>query len=69
MKYVNKPATSVNVSELSEALKNHANQCFLITSFCFLPESSFICNNLQSATKEPDVVDNLFANKVENGCK
>lgn len=78
-KEVNKPpATPVNVAEMSKALKKHPNRCFvnyLITGLIhgffaglsFLPKVSHVCNNLQSALKEPEVVDTLLAKEIEKG--
>lgn len=75
---MNKPATLVNVPELGKALKKHPNRCFvnylitgLINGFLaglsFLPKTSHICNNRQSALKEPEIVDKLLAKEVEKG--
>ena len=63
---------------MSKALKKHPNPCFvnyLITGLIhgffaglsYLPKVSHVCNNLQSALKEPDVVDKLLAKEIEKG--
>lgn len=36
-------------------------------SLASLPSSTYICNNLQSAIKEPDIVDSLLAKEVAKG--
>lgn len=64
--------------ELSKALKKHPNRCFvfyllmgLINGFLVdlshLPDFSFSYPNLQSARKEPQVVDELLAKEVNKG--
>lgn len=31
-----------------------------------LPDATFVCNNLQSALSEPDIVDSLLAKEVDS---
>lgn len=65
------PSMIVNVPALSKALRNHPNRCFvnyLITGLvqgflgglCWLPKTTHVCKNYQSALKEPEVVDKLL---------
>ena len=75
---MNKATTPVKVPELKKALAKHPDRCFvfyllsgLIHGFfaglCTLPAKTFVCRNLQSALKEPDVVDTLLAREIEKG--
>ena len=68
----------MNVPELRKALAKHPDLCFvfyllsgLIHGFfaglCSLPSKIHVCRNLQSAFKEPEVVDKLLAREVEKG--
>ncbi len=63
-----KPSTPVNVAELGKALKKHPNCCFVnylltglvqgfMAGLLWLPKVSHTCSNLQSALKEPEIVD------------
>ena len=72
------PSTPVNVPALSKALSNHPNKCFVnylitglvqgfLAGLCWLPKVTHICKNLQSAFKEPEVVDELLAKEVKKG--
>ena len=77
-KSMNKLCTPVNISRLSNSLKKHPNLCFvnylitgLIPGFvavlCFLQKVTYVCNNLQSALKEPEMLDKLLTKEVERG--
>ena len=72
------PSTPVNVPALSKALTNHPVRSFvnyLITGLvqgffaglCWLPTSTHVCKNLQSALKEPEVVADLLQKEVRKG--
>lgn len=72
------PSTPVNVPALSKALSNHPNRCFVnylitglvqgfLAGLCWLPKVTHVCKNLQSALKEPGVVDELLLKEVKNG--
>ncbi|XP_072306544.1 uncharacterized protein [Eucyclogobius newberryi] len=69
---------SRSIPALSKALQDHPDPefvRFLITGFSegfrpsliSLPSTSFTCKNLQSALKEPGVVDSLLAKEVKDG--
>ena len=74
----NHPFTPVDIGRLSEALSGHPNRCFvkyLLTGLregfmagveC-VPTVTQVCNNLQSALREPDVVDALLAKETGKG--
>ena len=73
-----KPSTPINVPELGKALKKHPNRCFVnylitglvqgfLAGLIWLPKMSFFCKNLQSALKEPKVVDTLLEKEVTKG--
>lgn len=66
------------MAELGKALKKHPNRCFVnylltglvqgfMAGLLWLPKLSFSCNNLQSALKEPEVVDTLLEKEVRKG--
>lgn len=68
----------MNVPELGRALKRHPNRCFVnylitglvqgfLAGLVWLPKVSFTCSNLQSALKEPEVVDSLLAKEIKKG--
>lgn len=70
-----KPSTPVNVPELGKALMKHPNCCFVkyllngllhgfLADLSSLPKSSHVCNNLQSAHKQPQVVDSLLTKEI-----
>ncbi|XP_076583733.1 uncharacterized protein LOC143319050 [Chaetodon auriga] len=72
-KYLNTP---INICTLAAALKNHPDRQFVSyliqgLTHCFhpglqtMPDFSYICNNLQSARSEPDIVDKLLAAEVK----
>ncbi|XP_067088810.1 uncharacterized protein [Osmerus mordax] len=74
----NHPSTPVDIGRLSDALSGHPNRCFvkyLLTGLrkgfmvgveC-VPTVTHVCNNLQSALREPDVVDALLAKEIGKG--
>ena len=73
-----KPSTPINVPELGKALKKHPNRCFVnylitglvqgfLAGLIWLPKMSFFCKNLQSALKEPEVVDTLLEKEITKG--
>lgn len=75
---MNNPSTPVNISELRKALEKHQNRCFVnylftvliqgfLAGLSFLPKVSHVCNNIQSALKEPETADKLLATEVEKG--
>ena len=39
----------------------------VFAGLCRLPSTSFICNNLQSAIREPEVVDRLLSREIDEG--
>ncbi len=72
------PSTPVNVPALSKALRNHPNRCFVnylitglvqgfLAGLCWLPKTTHVCKNLQSAFKEPEVVDELLEKEIKKG--
>ncbi len=72
------PSTPVNVSALSKALSKHPSRCsvnYLITGLvqgflaglCWLPKVTHVCKNLQSALKEPEIVDELLSKGATKG--
>ncbi|XP_044217636.1 uncharacterized protein LOC122989025 [Thunnus albacares] len=69
--------TPVNINALATALQNHPDTQFvnfLIQGFTYgfhpglqaIPESTHICNNLQSALSEPTTVDRLLQKEVDD---
>ena len=59
-------------------MKKHPIRCFVnyliidliqgfVTGLCFLPKVTHVCNNCQSALKEPGIVDKLLAKVDERG--
>lgn len=72
------PSTLVNIPERGKALEKHPNRCFVnylimglvqgfLAGLVWLPKVSFVCNNLQSALKESEVVDALLEKEVKKG--
>ncbi|KAJ8259625.1 hypothetical protein GJAV_G00171580 [Gymnothorax javanicus] len=72
------PSMPVNVPALSKALKNHPNRCFVnylitglvqgfLAGLCWLPTTTHVCKNLQTAVKEPKVVDELLEKETKKG--
>ncbi len=72
------PSTPVNMKELSMDLHSHPNRCwvnFLITGLIqgflaglsSIPSSIYVCKNLMSALKEPEIVDKLIQKELDNG--
>lgn len=68
----------MDVPELGRALRKHPNRCFVnylitglvqgfLAGLVWLPNMSFTCCNLQSALKEPEVVDSLLAKEIIKG--
>lgn len=62
------PSTPVNVPALSKTLSKHPNRSFVnylltglvqgfLAGLCWLPNITHVCKNLQSALKEPEIVD------------
>ncbi|XP_062249448.1 uncharacterized protein LOC133958576 [Platichthys flesus] len=72
------PSTPVNVPALSLALSKHPCGSFVnylitglvqgfLAGLCWLPKVTHVCKNLQSACKEPEVVDELLSKEVKKG--
>ena len=68
----------MNVPALSNALKDHPNRSFVnylitglvqgfLAGLCWLPKITHVCRNLQSAFKEPAVVDELLKKETSKG--
>lgn len=74
-KKIIKPSTLVKVPELKRTLRNHPNHCFVsylitglihgfLASLSWLPKTSFICKNVQSAFMELEIIDSLLEKDV-----
>ncbi len=66
------------MAELGKALQKHPNRSFVnylltglvqgfMAGLIWLPKMSHICHNLQSAIKEPEIVDSLLEKEVKKG--
>jgi hypothetical protein len=71
-------STPININVMEQELRAHPDQVFVSklldglrfgfdTGIQQLPDASFICRNLQSAQKQPEVVTNLLERELEKG--